>query len=300
MQFLWSCSEKESYQLLDTFFEAGGNFLDTADMYSQWVKGLAGGESETILGNWIKNRKARNKIFLATKVRCKMWEGPDGEGLSKAHILKASEASLMRLKTDFIDLYQSHWPDPKTPIEETLEAYKILIEQGKVRFIGCSNYSKEELEEAIKIGKEMGVSYISVQPHYSLIQRYEFEKNILSLVLKEKMAVLPYSPLEGGFLTGKYRKDQPLPKSVRAQTNKEKMSELNLKVIEALEKIAKKYGKTVAQIALAWLLSCDWITAPIIGATTVEQLKENLGASGLKLEKEDKAILEQLTQNGQR
>lgn len=295
MQFLWTCTEKESYEVLDTFFDAGGNFIDTADMYTQWAKGLKGGESETIIGKWMKKRNNREKIVLATKVRCKMWDGPNGEGLSRSHILKACEQSLKRLQTDRIDLYQAHWPDPKTPIEETLSAFETLVRQGKVRYLGASNYSAKEMEDAFKAGEKIGVQFLSVQPRYNLIWRKDFEKELLPMVLRKGLAVIPYSPLEGGFLTGKYRKDKPLPKSERAGGIKEKLTDQNFAVIEALEKIGKKAGKTISQIALGWLLSHPWMTAPIIGANNKKQLEENLGAAGFTLDPEDKKILDELT-----
>lgn len=295
MQFLWTCTEEESYEVLDTFFDAGGNFIDTADMYTQWAKGLKGGEAETILGQWFKKRKNREKIVLATKVRSKMWEGADGEGLSCSHILKACEQSLKRLQTDRIDLYQAHWPDAKTPIEETLSAFETLVRQGKVRYLGASNYSAKEMEEAFKAGEKIGVQFLSVQPHYNLIWRKDFEKELLPLVLRRGLAVIPYSPLEGGFLTGKYRKNKPLPESERAGGIKEKLTEKNFAVIEALEKIGKKVGKTISQVALGWLLSQEWLTAPIVGANNKKQLEENLGAAGFTLDPEDKKTLDDLT-----
>lgn len=296
MQFKWTTGEAESYKVLDAFFEAGGNFIDTADMYTQWAKGLKGGEAETVIGHWMKKRKNRDKIVLATKVRCKIWEGSDGEGLSRSHVLKACEASLKRLQTDYIDLYQSHWPDAETPQEETLSTYHALVQQGKVRHIGCSNYSAKEMEEAFSKGKKIGVQYISVQPRYNLVWRKDFEKNILPMVLERNLSVIPYSPLEGGFLTGKYRKDKPMPKSERADGVKEKMTEKNLAVIELLEQFGAQYHKTVSQMALGWLLSHDWMTAPIIGANSVEQLNESLGASGFRLQSKEKEALDQLTE----
>ncbi len=296
MQFLWPVTEPDAHNLLDFFFESGGNFLDTADMYSQWAPGLKGGESETVIGNWMKQRNNRAKVFLATKVRCRMWEGADGEGLGKAHILKACEDSLRRLQTDRIDLYQSHWSDDSVPIGETLSAYQTLVRQGKVRWIGCSNYSGKELEESFVQSDGLGIQYASIQPHYNLIRRKSFEKEVLPVVLKRGMAVIPYSPLAGGFLTGKYRKDKPLPEGVRAdQIWKSRMTDENFKVIAALEKAAQKNGKTILQTALAWLLSHDWMTAPIIVANSIEQLKESLGAVGFRLPEEDRKELDRVS-----
>lgn len=296
MQFRWLMNEEDSYKLLDAFVEQGGNFIDTADMYTQWAQGLVGGEAETILGNWMQKKKNRQKIVLATKVRCRMWDGPDGEGLSRTHIMRACDDSLRRLKTDYIDLYQSHWSDQKTPIEETLAAYQTLVKQGKVRHIGCSNYSADDMNAAHKAGKEIGAQYISVQPYYNLIGRNDFEKNILPIVIENKMAVIPYSPLAAGFLTGKYRKGKPVPESVRAdQIKKEKMTEKNLALIETMDAMGKTYGKTVLQMALGWLLAHDWMTAPIVGANSIAQLNESFGAVGLKLSPQDKKKLDDLT-----
>lgn len=288
MHFKWIISERDSLRLLDHYFEAGGNLVDTADMYTQWGEGLRGGEAETIIGKWFTVKKNRQKIFLTTKVRARMWEGPDGEGLSKAHILRACDESLKRLRTDYIDLYMSHWSDSNTPIEETTSAYQELIKQGKVRFIGCSNYSGQELKEAINIGDKLGVRYTCIEPYYNLLQRNPFEKEILPLVQKYHLAVTPYSPLAGGFLSGIYRKNKRLPKkNERTAFAKEKMTKKNLTLIDTLDTIGKKYKKTIAQVALAWLLQHKWITAPIIGSETIEQLKENLSASSFLLTKED-------------
>lgn len=294
MQLQCHVSEKDSFRLLDAFLDGGGNFLDTADMYSQWVKGFRGGESETVIGKWMKQRGNRDKVVLATKVRSRMWDGPDGEGLSRKHVLRACEDSLRRLQTDRIDLYQSHWPDKDTPIDETLSAYETLVREGKVRFIGCSNYSGKELEGSF--AGSAGVRYVCIQPHYSLILHKEFEKSVLPIVRRESMAVIPYSPLEGGFLTGKYRKGKPLPDSVRAgDIKKHGMTDKNFSVIDLLDKISKQNGRTILQTALGWLLSHDWITAPIIGANSIEQLKESLGAAGLRLSREDKETLDSAT-----
>lgn len=293
MQFLWSVNEKNSFTVLDAFLDAGGNFLDTADMYSQWVPGLKGGESEQVIGQWMTSRKTRSKIVLATKVRCRRWEGKDGEGLGKTHILRACEESLQRLQTDRIDLYQSHWPDDETPVDETLEAYGLLIKQGKVRYAGCSNYDGAEMKAAVAAGKKTGTAYACVQPHYNLIFRKDFETEVLPIVRKQNLGVIPYSPLEGGFLTGKYRKGKDLPGSVRAERiKKERWTDKNFAVVDALESVARKNGKTILQAALAWLLSHEWMTAPIIGANSVEQLNESLGAAGFRLSPADKKTLD--------
>jgi len=221
MQFGWSTDEKTSFKILDKFFEEGGNFIDTADVYSRWVEGNPGGVSERIIGKWMKSRNVREGIVLATKVRGRMWEGPNGEGLSRKHIMKAVEDSLRRLQTDYIDLYQVHWPDWDTPLEETLRALDDLVRDGKVRYIGASNYPAWYLTKALWISDKYGLHrFESIQPQYSLVYREEFEKELMPLAEDQKLAVIPYSPLAGGFLTGKYKRNRPLPPSPRAETIK--------------------------------------------------------------------------------
>ncbi len=297
MQWGWTATKEQAFQVMDAFFEAGGNFLDTADIYSRWVEGNPGGVSETIIGQWMKERKNRHLVVIATKVRGRMWDGPNGEGLSREHIMKAVEDSLRRLQTDYIDLYQTHWFDPDTPIEETLRALDDLVHQGKVRYIGCSNYPAWRLMEALWTSDRLGLArYDSLQPHYNLVHRAEFERELREVCQTYGLGVIPYSPLAGGFLTGKYRKDQPLPDTPRAQGIKDRyFSDRNFAVIEKLEAMGKEYGKTVAQMALAWLLSDPVVTSPIIGANTVEQLNDLLGAVGLRLSEEEKKALDELS-----
>jgi len=297
MQFGWSTDEKTSFKILDRFFEEGGNFIDTADVYSRWVEGNPGGVSERIIGKWMKSRNVREGIVLATKVRGRMWEGPNGEGLSRKHIMKAVEDSLRRLQTDYIDLYQVHWPDWDTPLEETLRALDDLVRDGKVRYIGASNYPAWYLTKALWISDKYGLHrFESIQPQYSLVYREEFEKELMPLAEDQKLAVIPYSPLAGGFLTGKYKRNRPLPPSPRAETIKRRFfTEKNFTIIEELEKMAFKYAAKVSQIALAWLLSKSYITAPIIGASSVEQLMENLGALDVELEEEDLKKLDEIS-----
>ncbi|RKY97238.1 MAG: aldo/keto reductase [Candidatus Hydrothermota bacterium] len=297
MQFGWSTDEKTSFKILDKFFEEGGNFIDTADVYSRWVEGNPGGVSERIIGKWMKSRNVREGIVLATKVRGRMWEGPNGEGLSRKHIMKAVEDSLRRLQTDYIDLYQVHWPDWDTPLEETLRALDDLVRDGKVRYIGVSNYPAWYLTKALWISDKYGLHrFESIQPQYSLVYREEFEKELMPLAEDQKLAVIPYSPLAGGFLTGKYKRNRPLPPSPRAETIKRRFfTEKNFTIIEELEKMAFKYAAKVSQIALAWLLSKSYITAPIIGASSVEQLMENLGALDVELEEEDLKKLDEIS-----
>ncbi len=292
MQFRWTTPESMSYRVLDSFAGGGGNFVDSADIYSYWVKGLKGGESETIIGKWMKKKGNRRQIVLATKCHGRMWPGPTGEGLSRAHIVKACEDSLKRLQTDYIDLYQSHSSDEAVPIDETLRAYRDLITAGKVRCIGCSNYTPGQFGEALALAAATGLpQYISIQPYYNLMSR-DFEKDHVWLVKKYGVSVIPYSPLAGGFLTGKYRKNKPVPKSERAGGLKWMMNDKGWAVIDKLERLGRARGKTVLQMALGWLLSHEWLTAPIVGANTPEQLKNSLGASGLKLTPGETAELE--------
>jgi len=226
-----------------------------------------------------------------------MWEGPNGEGLSRKHIMKAVEDSLRRLQTDYIDLYQVHWPDWDTPLEETLRALDDLVRDGKVRYIGASNYPAWYLTKALWISDKYGLHrFESIQPQYSLVYREEFEKELMPLAEDQKLAVIPYSPLAGGFLTGKYKRNRPLPPSPRAETIKRRFfTEKNFTIIEELEKMAFKYAAKVSQIALAWLFSKSYITAPIIGASSVEQLMENLGALDVELEEEDLKKLDEIS-----
>lgn len=295
MHFKWIVSEKASLKLLDHYFESEGNFIDTSDMYTQWGEGLKGGEAETILGKWFKLRKNREKIILTTKVRAKMWNGSDGEGLSRKHILRACDESLRRLQTDYIDIYMSHWSDINTPIEETISAYQELIKQGKVRFIGFSNYSATELKEALEVDSKYGSNCICIEPYYNLIQRNPFEKELLPLVQQYHLAVTPYSPLAGGFLTGVYRKNKHLPVNIRATFAKEKMTKKNLELIEVMHAIAKRHKCTVAQVSLAWLLHHPWMTAPIVGPESREQLDENLLGSDIRLSEEDISMINTMT-----
>jgi aryl-alcohol dehydrogenase-like predicted oxidoreductase len=296
MQFKWTTDELTSYQVLDAFVEAGGNFIDTADVYTRWYEGNQGGEAETILGQWMKQRGNRGKIVLATKVRGRMWEGPDGEGLSRAHIVRAVEDSLRRLQTDVIDLYQSHSPDKDTPIEETMRAFDDLVKQGKVRHVGCSNYNGDQLAEAIQASKRDGlVEYSTIQPHWSLIERQKFELETYATVKIYGLGIIPYSPLGKGFLTGKYRRDMPLPDSKRVEGLKQYLTPKNYLLLDKLEAIAKARNVNMGQIALAWLLSRDQVVSVIIGANTPTQLKDILGASSLTLSDKELFELHRLT-----
>jgi len=297
MQFGWSLNEADSHRVLSATFDAGINFFDTADIYSRWVEGNPGGVSETFIGNWMKQAKIpRDQIVLATKVRGTMGKGPNDQGLSRAHIINAVEASLRRLQTDYIDLYQAHWTDDDTPIEETLRAFDDLVKQGKVRYVGASNYAAWELMQALWISDKYNLArYDSLQPHYNLIYRDEFERELHAVCVEYELAVIPYSPLAGGFLTGKYRKNQPLPESKRAEGRKRAMTDKNFELIEEMEVIALRHQATISQVALAWMLADPVITSPIIGATSIEQLNENLGALKVGLAADEITLLNRMT-----
>ena len=296
MQFLWTTDEPNSYAVLDAFFDAGGNFIDTADVYSRWAPGLHGGEAETVIGNWMKRRGNRADVVLATKVRGRMWDGPNGEGLSRQHILRAVEGSLRRLQTDTIDLYQSHAPDLNTPIEETLRAYDDLVGQGKVRYIGCSNYNGYQLMEAVLLARQAGLhQFVSIQPHYSLVERENFEKNTLPVARQFGIGIIPYSPLGRGFLTGKYRRGQPLLDSQRASSVKGLLTDKNFDLLDKLEELGKARNATPGQMALAWLLTKENVASAIIGANTTEQLADSLGASGMHLREDEMQALDGLS-----
>jgi 1-deoxyxylulose-5-phosphate synthase len=297
MQFGWSADEPLAHKILSAAYEAGINFIDTADVYSRWVPGNPGGVSEQIIGRWMKSSGVpREKLVIATKVRGKMGDGPNDEGLSRVHIMQAVEASLKRLQTDYIDLYQTHWPDQDTPIDETLRALDDLVRAGKIRYAGASNYAAWELMEALWTSDKHGlVRYDSLQPHYNLIERDEFERELRAVCAKFGLAVIPYSPLAGGFLTGKYRKGQPVPDSVRARGLAHACTDKNFHLIDEMDGIAKVHGATISQIALAWMMMDPVITSPIIGPNKLEQLTDNLAALSVKLTPEEKKSLDGLT-----
>lgn len=295
MQFGWTADETLSFEILTTAYEAGINFIDTADIYSRWVEGNPGGVAETIIGQWMKKHSIpRHQIVIATKVRGRMDKGPNDEGLSRAHIMQAVESSLRRLGTDTIDLYQAHWFDDNTRIEETLAALTDLVHQGKVRYIGCSNYPAWRLVEAIWTAEMHNLSgYETLQPHYSLVHRAEFERELADVCRNYKLGVIPYSPLGGGFLTGKYRRDQVI-ESARAGGVKRHFKDRNWALLEKIEAVGQERGSaSISQIALSWLLTDPLITSPIIGPRTVAQLKDNLGAVGLRLLKDEKKLLDE-------
>ncbi len=280
--FGWTVDESASFKILDAFVDAGLDFIDTADIYSTWVPGHTGGESETIIGKWLKASGKRSKIVLATKVGMQM---PAGKGLKKDYIFQAAEASLRRLQTDHIDLYQSHEDDPSTPLEETLGAYGELIRQGKVRAIGASNYSADRLAEALRIGRENKLPvYQSLQPKYNLYERSEYESALEPLAIKEGLGVIPYYGLASGFLTGKYRSESDLGKSPRGAGVKKYLNERGFRILGALDQAAKAHRSTPGKVALAWLIARPGITAPIASATSVDQVRDLVDATKLKLD----------------
>jgi aryl-alcohol dehydrogenase-like predicted oxidoreductase len=299
MQFGWTAGEQESYEVLDASLDAGINFLDTADVYSRWAAGNPGGVAESVIGKWMKKSDVpRDKIVIATKVRGRMGDGPNDEGLSRTHIFQAVEASLRRLNTDYIDLYQAHAFDETTPIEETLEAFNDLVRQGKARYIGCSNYPAWKLMQALWVADKYHLErYDTLQPHYSLVHRGEFERELAHVCSYYEIGVLPYSPLGGGFLTGKYRRDSDLPDSQRKMGVQRYFKDRNWALLDEMEALGREKGAySISQVALAWLLAKPVITSPIIGARSLEQLKDNLGAVGLRLSVEDKARLDAASQ----
>lgn len=292
MQWGWTADEATSVEVMDAFVAAGGNFVDSADIYSTWAKDNPGGVSEQIIGRWMKARRNRDQIVLATKVRGRMWPGANGEGLSRSHIIKACEDSLRRLQTDYIDLYQAHWYDEETPIEETMDALGSLVAQGKVRYVGCSNYPAWRLVQALWASDKAGlVRYDSIQPHYSLAHRVEFERETKDVCIEYGVGVIPYSPLAGGFLTGKYVRGEETV-SARAEGIKRRyFNEAGWRVLDAVRQVATDCSATPTAVALAWLLSHSWMTAPIIGANSAAQLHESLAACDLRLSAEQVAVL---------
>jgi aryl-alcohol dehydrogenase-like predicted oxidoreductase len=297
MQFGWSTDETNARACLDAFIEAGGNFLDTADIYAASDQpGMLGGGAEEIIGRWMRDRGHRDRLVVATKVRGKMWEGPDGEGLSRGRIIRCCEDSLRRLQTDYLDLYQCHWADLDTPIDETLGALDDLVRAGKVRYLGASNYPAWRLLEALWQSERHGYErFVSYQPQYSLMERAGFEPEAMALCRHYGFGVIPYSPLAAGFLTGKYRPGQPIESLRASHVLKDYAHPRGFAILDALEKFGQRHGKTIAQTALAWLLGNPVVTAPIIGANNGSQLRESLGAAGYRLTAEEQRSLDQLS-----
>ncbi|WP_316408564.1 aldo/keto reductase [Brevundimonas nasdae] len=288
--FGWTAEEATSFALLDAFVEAGFDAIDTADAYSRWVPGHSGGESETIIGKWLKARGRRDDVKILTKVGSDMGQGHND--LSPGWIETAVEASLRRLQTDYIDLYQTHWPDPKTPQEETLRALDKLVQAGKVRAIGTSNHSAEQVSEALDISQREGLAaYATIQPRYNLYSRDTFEGELQNLAIEKGLGVITYFSLESGFLTGKYKTVDQIAGTKREGMLKDKFDERGVRILAVLDAVAQKNEATSAQVALAWLLAQPGVTAPIVSATSTEQLADTLKAATLKLSDEDLAEL---------
>jgi aryl-alcohol dehydrogenase-like predicted oxidoreductase len=289
--FGWTTDEAMSFRLLDTFVDAGFNLVDTADSYSRWATGHKGGESETVIGRWIARRGRHDDVIIATKVGSDMGEGH--KILRKDYILRAVEASLSRLQVDCIDFYQSHWDDENTPFEETLSAYDQLLRQGKVRAIGASNLPAGRLKQALEVSKSHGLPrYETLQPHYNLYERGSFEGELQALCVRENIGVITYFSLAAGFLTGKYRSESDYSKSARGPGMKKFLNPRGMRILDALDDVAKRYGATPAQISLAWLMARPGVTAPIASATNVDQLREIMGAAEIGLDMEVAAILD--------
>ncbi|UWZ83831.1 aldo/keto reductase [Occallatibacter riparius] len=289
--FGWTVSEADSLNQLDRAVSSGLTFIDTADVYSRWAPGHQGGESETILGKWFARSGRRKDVILATKVGMEMGEGK--KGLNPRYIAQAVDDSLRRLQTDYIDLYQAHQDDPSTPLEETLGAFDKLVKAGKVRYIGASNYSGARLSEAVETSRKNGLAeYTSLQPHYNLVERHNFESDLLPVVQKYQLGVIPYFSLAAGFLTGKYRRDSET-QSARAGMVKKYFNDQGYAVVDALDEVASQHKATPAQVALAWLLAQPGITAPIASATSDKHLDDLVSAANLKL---DPASIQRLTE----
>jgi aryl-alcohol dehydrogenase-like predicted oxidoreductase len=292
--FGWTADEATSFTILDAFVDAGLNFVDTADVYSTWVPGHPGGESESVIGAWFARSGKRDKVVLATKLGKEM--GGDKKGLSKSYMLRAVEDSLRRLRTDHIDFYQSHADDPETPLEETLEAYSQLIQQGKVRAIGASNYSAARLTEALEVSARTGhARYECLQPHYNLCERAAYEAELEPVCRGAGIGVIPYFSLAMGFLTGKYRSEADLGKSPRGGGVKKYLNARGFAILHALDEIAAQHHATPAQVALAWLMARPGITAPIASATNVTQLQDLLAATTLELDASSIAALDRVS-----
>ena len=287
--FGWTIDEQTSFKILNAFTDAGFNLIDTADVYSRWKAENIGGESETIIGNWMKQRGNRDKVIVATKVGSDMGEG---KTLKKNYIFKAVDASLKRLQTDHVDIYQSHFDDLSTQVEEIIDAFSELIKQGKVRAIGASNLSAERLKESVEYSERAGLPrYETLQPLYNLYDRGVFEKEYQPYCLEKNISVINYYSLASGFLTGKYRSENDLSKSARGGGNKKYLNERGFKILKAVDEVAEHYNTTPATVSLAWLMAQPTISAPIASATSAQQLNDLVAAVDLKL---DKDALEQL------
>lgn len=288
--FGWTADKETSFALLDAFLEAGFNTIDTADVYCRFVPGKAGGESESIIGEWMDERGVRDQIVLITKGGMETGEGM--KGLGSSYLQEACEASLKRLKTDYIDLYMAHQPDPEIPIEETLGAFQSLIDSGKVRYASCSNYGAEELDAALAAAGAGHARYEVLQPHYNLIERGSYEGALENLCVEHELGVIPYFALAAGFLTGKYRSKEDLGDNMRSSMVAGYLTPRGLSLLGALDKVAEKNNATPAQIALAWLMARPSVTAPIASATSLRQLADILKSTQITLDREDLDLLE--------
>jgi aryl-alcohol dehydrogenase-like predicted oxidoreductase len=288
--FGWTADRATSFEILDASLEAGFNVIDTADVYNRYGPGLVGGESETVIGEWMKERGVRERIVLITKGGLEMGEGM--VGLGREYLPRACEASLKRLQTDYIDVYMSHRADPGVPIEETLETYSKLKEAGKIRYAGCSNYAPDELNAALAASAGGLARYEVVEPHYNLIKRDQYEGALEEICVEHGLGVITYYALAGGFLTGKYRSKESLAGRARVRTLSESLNPGGLKLLNALDTVAARRGATPARVALAWLLARPSVTAPIVSATSIEQLSDILGSVELELAPEDLAALD--------
>jgi aryl-alcohol dehydrogenase-like predicted oxidoreductase len=288
--FGWTADEATSFRILDAFVDRGFNFVDTADVYSSWVPGHSGGESEEVIGRWFAQSAKRKNVVLATKVGL---EVRGGKGLSKDHILRSAEESLRRLQTDYIDLYQSHRDDPDTNFEETLSAYAQLIKEGKVRAIGASNFRGERLNQVMEVSKNGGLpAYCCLQPLYNLYDRQDYETNLQPVVQAWNLGVVPYYSLAAGFLTGKYRSEADLQNRARGTTVQKYLNERGLRILAALHSVAEEYGSSPAAVAIAWLMGRPTVTAPIVSATSTDQLDTILSAAELNLSQKSVVYLD--------
>lgn len=287
--FGWTINEKTSFELLDAFVASGFNFVDTADIYSRWASGV-GGESETIIGKWMKARGNRKDLVIATKVGMDMGDGRIG--LSKKYILRSVEDSLSRLQTNYIDLYQSHKDDEVTPVEDTLQAYQQLIKEGKVRYIGASNFSAARLQQSLDAAHKYSLPrYECLQPHYNLYERKLFEGDLETICVTNKLGVIPYFSLASGFLSGKYRSANDSSKSVRGSSMSKYLNERGFKILKALDEVAVQHHATPASIALAWSMARPSVTAPIVSATSLAQLSEITSSVNISLSVEEITLL---------
>jgi aryl-alcohol dehydrogenase-like predicted oxidoreductase len=290
--FGWTADERTSFRLLDAFVAAGFNLIDTADVYSKFAPGNHGGESETIIGKWLKQGGRRDKVVIATKVGLEM--GPNRKGLSKAYIMRAAEDSLRRLQTDHIDLYQSHRDDPDTAMDETLQAYAQLMEQGKVRAIGASNYSAERLSHALTLSRRHELPrYECLQTEYNLYDRAEYENTLEPVCVENGLGVLSYFSLASGFLTGKYKSAADVANTARGDFVKKYLNDRGFRILEALDQVAKQFDAAPVRVALAWLIARRTVTAPIASATSLPQLNELIGATKLQLDEASMRFLNQ-------